>query len=72
MSELESVVRPAQSLDYAPAKTYYQPGLVSTPNTRLQFGRHGQGKVFSGSDSANTTSYMTQYANEKKTPLTSA
>ena len=66
MSDLESVVRPAQQLDYAPAKTYYQPGLVSTPNTRLQFGRNGQGKLFNGSDSVSQTNYMTQYANEKE------
>lgn len=66
MSDLESAVRPAQSPDYAPARAYYQPGAVSQPNTRLQFGRSGQGKVFNGSDSANRTIYITQYVNEKK------
>lgn len=63
--DLESVVRPSQLPDYAPAKTYFEPGAVSTPNTRLQFGRGGQGKVFHGSDSASATHYMTQYVNEK-------
>jgi hypothetical protein len=65
-SELESIVRPSQLLDYAPAKTSYSPGQVGVANTRLQIGRGGSGKVLNGSYSATTSYYMTQYVNEQK------
>jgi hypothetical protein len=65
-NDLEAIVRPSQTLDYAPAKMYYMPGQSGVPNTLLQFGRGGQGKTFSGSGSASSSSYMTQYVNEKK------
>jgi hypothetical protein len=64
-NELESVVRPAQTLDYSPARPYYNPGQVGVSNTRLQIGRGGSGKVLSGSYSATTSYYMTEYSNEK-------
>lgn len=64
-SDLEVVVRPAQELDYAPARAYFQPGRAGVPNTLLQIGRSGSGKTFSGSGNATSTSYMTQYVNEK-------
>jgi hypothetical protein len=65
VSDLESIVRPSQTLDFAPAKTYYQPGQASVPNTMLRIGRYGQGKTFSGSGSYTSSHYMTQYVNEK-------
>lgn len=65
-NELESIVRPSQALDYAPAKTFYNPGQVGVPNTRLQIGRGGSGKVLNGSFSATTSYYMTEYVNEQK------
>ena len=65
-NDLESIVRPNQTLDYAPAKTYYNPGQVGVPNTRLQIGRGGSGKVFNGSYNATTSYYMDQYVNEQK------
>jgi hypothetical protein len=65
-NDLEAIVRPSQTLDYAPAKVFYTPGQIGTPNTHLMIGRGGSGKVFSGSYNANSSSYMTQYVNEKK------
>lgn len=65
-NDFEAVVRPSTSLDYAPARTYYTPGQNGVPNTLLQFGRNGQGKMFNGSDSASASFYMTQYDNEQK------
>lgn len=65
-NDLEVIVRPSQTLDYAPAKVYYTPGQVGTPNTHLMIGRGGSGKTLSGSYSANSSNYMTQYVNEKK------
>jgi hypothetical protein len=64
-NDLETIVRSSQTLDYAPARTYYTPGQVGVPNSRLAFGRDGQGKTFSGSFSYNASFYVTQYNNEK-------
>lgn len=64
-NDLESIVRPSQTLDYAPAKVYYTPGQVGVPNTRLQFGRNGSGKTFNGSYSYSASFYMTKYASER-------
>lgn len=66
-NDLETIVRPSQTGDFAPAKVYYVPGQIGVPNTRLQIGRSGSGKVLNGSYNANASHYMTQYANEKKT-----
>jgi hypothetical protein len=65
-NDLEVIVRPSETLDYAPAQVYYNPGQVGVPNTRLQIGRDGSGKTLTGSFTANQSNYMTQYANEKK------
>lgn len=66
-NDLETIVRPSQTLDYAPARVYYTPGQIGVPNVTLRFGRgKGQGKVMQGSFSANSSSYMTQYVSEKK------
>lgn len=65
-SDLEVIVRPSQSLDYAPAKTFFNPGQVGVANTRLQIGRGGSGKMLQGSFSATTSYYMTEYVNEQK------
>lgn len=65
-NDLESIVRPSETLDYAPAKRFFNPGQVGVPNTRLQIGRGGSGKILSGSFSATTSYYMTQYVNEQK------
>ncbi len=66
-NDLEVIVRPSQSLDYAPAKVYYTPGQIGVPNTVLRYGRRGGSvKSLSGSVSLGETHYMTQYANEKE------
>lgn len=65
-NDLETIVRPSETLDYAPARVYYSPGQVGVPNKILQIGRGGGGKVLNGSYSANQTFYMKQYVNEKK------
>ncbi len=64
-NDLEVIVRPSQTLDYAPAKVYFSPGQVGVPNTRIQIGRSGSGKTFGTSYSSTATYYMTQYVNEK-------
>jgi len=66
-NDLEQIVRPSETLDYAPAKVYFQPGQIGVPNTKLQIGRNsGSGKTFSGSGNASASYYMTQYVNEKE------
>ena len=65
-SDLEVIVRPSQTLDYAPAKVFYNPGQVGVSNTILKIGRGGSGKVLSGSYSYSATFYCKQYVNEKK------
>jgi len=65
VSDLEQIVRPAQTLDYSPAKTSFNPGQVGVPNTRLQIGRGGSGKVLQGSYNATASYYMTEYNNEQ-------
>lgn len=65
-NDLETVVRPSQTLDYAPAKVYYSAGQIGVPNITLRFGRgSGQGKIMPGSFSANSSNYCTQYVNEQ-------
>ncbi len=66
-NDLETIVRPSQTLDYAPAKVFFVPGQIGTPNTRLKIGiTAGRGKIMQGSVTANSTTYMTQYVNEKE------
>lgn len=65
-NDLEAIVRPSETTDYAPGKVYHTPGQIGVPNTVLQIGRGGKGKTFSGSGSYNATFYMTQYVNEKE------
>ena len=66
-NDLEAIVRPSQTLDYAPAKVYFVPGQIGVANTRLRLGiTSGKGKVMKGSFTANSTTYMTQYVNEKE------
>ncbi len=65
-NDLEVIVSPSQALDYAPAKPYYNPGLIGIPNTILRIGRGGSGKILNGSYSYSATFYMKQYINEKK------
>lgn len=67
MSSLESIVRPFQTPNAAPAKPFYVAGRGAPPNVILQFGRGGGGKVFNGSSSYSASFYMTQYVNEQKT-----
>ncbi len=62
---LESIVRPFQTPESAPARPYYQAGKAAPANVILQFGRGGGGKTFNGSFSWNASYYMTQYVNEK-------
>jgi len=64
-SDLETIVRPSQLLDYAPARVYYTAGQIGVPMTRLQIGRSGQGKTFNGSASYSASFYMTKYASER-------
>ena len=63
---IESIVRPFQTPDFAPAKPFYTAGRAAPPNVILQFGRGGGGKVFNGSSSYSASFYMTQYVNEKR------
>lgn len=66
-NDLEAIVRPSQTLDYAPARVYHNPGQVGVPNTVLRIGRTGgEPKVLRGSLTANASFYMTQYSNEKE------
>lgn len=65
-NDLEVIVRPSQSLDYAPGKVFYNPGQIGVANTHLMIGRGGGGKVLNGSFTANDSHYMTQYVSEKK------
>jgi hypothetical protein len=68
---LETIIRPFQTNDVAPARPYFNAGQVGVPNVIMQFGRSGQGKTFSGSYSARQTIYMTEYNVEHKSPFTS-
>jgi hypothetical protein len=71
-NDLEVIVRPSQTLDYAPAKVYYQPGQIGVPNTVLRIGRRGGSvKSLNGSLSASATYYMANYASEKEDKTTS-
>lgn len=63
---LESIVRPFQTPDIAPARPFFIAGRGAPPNVILQFGRGGGGKVFNGSFSYSASFYMTQYVNEKR------
>lgn len=62
---LETIVRPFQTPDFAPARPYFRPGKTGAPNVVLQFGRNGGGKTLNGSLSYSASFYMTQYVNEK-------
>ncbi|UWU73040.1 hypothetical protein N2603_23335 [Bradyrhizobium huanghuaihaiense] len=62
---LESIVRPFQTPDNAPAKPFFTAGRAAPQNIILQFGRGGGGKVLNGSSSYTATFYMMQYVNEK-------
>jgi hypothetical protein len=62
---IESIVRPFQTPDVAPAKPYYRAGNAAPPNVILQFGRGGGGRTFNGSATSSASYYMTQYVNEK-------
>jgi hypothetical protein len=62
---LETIIRPFQTNDVSPPRQYFNAGQVGVPNVRLQFGRSGQGKTFTGSYASRQSNYMTQYDNEK-------
>ncbi len=66
MSNLEQIIRPFQDGRVSPPQQYFQTGQVGVPPLVLRFGRGGSGKTLSGSVSISSTSYMTQYINEKK------
>lgn len=63
---IESIVRPFQTPDFAPARPFYNAGKAAPQVVRLQFGRGGGGQTFNGSESYSASFYMTQYINEKK------
>ena len=62
---METIVRPFQTPDYAPARSFFTPGKTGAANVILEFGRGGGGRTFSGSYSYSASFYMTQYINEK-------
>jgi hypothetical protein len=62
---LESIVRPFQTPDNAPARPFFTAGKAAPQNVILQFGRAGGGRVLNGSSSYSASFYMTQYTNEK-------
>lgn len=63
---IESIVRPFQTPQSAPAKPYQTAGRAAPQNVILQFGRTGGGKVLNGSTSYSATFYVKQYVNEKR------
>lgn len=63
---IESIVRPFQTPDAAPARPYLTAGRGAPPNVILQFGRGGGGKVLNGSSNYSASFYVTQYVNEQK------
>jgi hypothetical protein len=62
---IESIVRPFQTPNPAPARPFFIAGKAGVPPVIMQFGRGGGGKVLNGSFSYSATFYMTQYVNEK-------
>lgn len=63
---IESIVRPFQTPDVAPARRFFVAGKAAPQNVILQFGRGGGGRVLHGSSSYSASFYMTQYVNEKE------
>ncbi len=63
---IEAVVRPFQTPDVSPTRPYYNAGKAAPQVVRLQFGRGGGGRTFSGSEAYTASFYMTQYVNEKR------
>ena len=63
---IESIVRPFQTPDVAPARPFFTAGKAAPPNVILQLGRSGGGRTFNGSESYSASFYMTQYVNEKR------
>lgn len=68
-NDLETIVRPAATRDYAPGRVFYLPGQAAVPNTHLSLGKSGQGKMFNASFSSNTSFYVEQAVNEKDREL---
>lgn len=66
----ESLVRPFQSGETAPARAYHEFGETGVPNIVMHIGRGGSGsvKTLSGSVSVSVSSYMERYENEKANP----
>jgi hypothetical protein len=63
---IESIVRPFQTPDFAPARPFFSASKAAPQNVILQFGRGGGGRSFNGSESYSASFYMTQYVNEKR------
>jgi len=64
MAELESVVRPNQTPNYAPEQRFVPGGQKSGDPILLTIGRSGQGKTFNGSFNAKTSFYCEAAENE--------
>lgn len=65
---IESLVRPFESGETAPARVYFTPGQIAVPNIVMHIGRGGGGsvKTLSGSISISVSSYCKRYENEKE------
>lgn len=65
MTNLETVVRPFQTNNVAPAQRYVNAGVAAVPNVRLQVGRGGQGKTMNGSFSHSASFYSVNQIQER-------
>lgn len=64
MAVLESIIRPYQTPNVAPAQRYVSTGQKPADPVLIQIGRSGQGKVFQGHSSSKETFYMDAAENE--------
>jgi hypothetical protein len=60
-TELESLIRPFQTNDISPSRTYFTPGEIGTTNIILRIGRNGSGKMMTGNYSYTQTFYAEQF-----------
>ena len=60
-TEFESLVRPFQTNEVTPSRTYFMPGEIGVPNVILRLGRGGGGKTLTGSFNYTQTFYCEQF-----------
>ncbi len=63
-TELESIIRPFQSGQTTPARTYYTPGQIGVPNVVLKIGQTAiaSGTISGGMSSGGTVSSSISYS----------